>query len=372
MIKENPIFLFGNGLSIALSPEFALRTITEKFIYSLDGEEKEFLEGISTPEGVLSFDDFERNFSMLEAALASLTRYRRFLDSEVGDKFLIRFALDKPGLVEHERIIKGIYNKYVARILDLIRGNVRKDLIEEKLAAFTRFFSETLNNSSKGYVFTLNYDLLVETILLETLGTNNFMDFCYPASSCQHFGFPKFDFNPRRSLEIFPEASKVELHHLHGSLSLFYDVARNRAFKYKSEDIGLGDIYRKISQEDLPILPAIITGGGKSEKIVEYPFDWYYRSLKDLVDAGAGSSLYIIGYSFRDEHINDLVKRWMKSVQDFSKGLLIVDYKPTLESQEQFVRFVTKSLQKRKIPEQCFVFGGVNQIHAVEGTKTKS
>lgn len=65
-MSSKPLFLFGNGLSIALSPEFSLKTITEKFIASLDGYEKTFLEGVSSSHGQLSFDDFEKTLLLLK------------------------------------------------------------------------------------------------------------------------------------------------------------------------------------------------------------------------------------------------------------------------------------------------------------------
>lgn len=370
-MNNKPLFIFGNGLSIALSPEFSLKTITEKFINSLEGYEKEFLEGISTPQGVLSFDDFEQNFTSIEAALSSLIRYRFFLDSPVGTSFLKQFSLHNPDLIDHETIIKTIYRKYIARILELIHGNVKKSQIEQRLHNFKTFLASTLNESTKSYIFTLNYDLLIETILLDTIGSNEFTDFCFPSGNCKLTGLPKFDFNPRRSFEMFPTAASIELHHLHGSLSLFYDLTRNRAFKFSSEDIGLNDLYQRIYKEDLPLVPAIITGGGKSEKIVEYPFDWYYRTLKDIVDSGDATSLYIIGYSFRDIHINDLIARWMRNVTDYSTGLLIVDYKADKDSQKNFISFVKKSLHKRSLAESCFEFRGANYLHRVEGTTKK-
>ena len=370
-MNSKPLFIFGNGLSIALSSEFSLKTITEKFIESLDGYEKTFLEGISSSQGQLSFDDFETNFAAIEASLASLIRYRKFLDSELGQNFIFQFQLTKPDLLSHELIIQKIYRKYIARILELIHGNVRKAHIEARLKPFKDFLAKYLGASEKGYVFTLNYDLLVETLLLDTLGSLQFTDFCYPSQNCRLTGFPKYDFNPGRSMAIFPDSTKVELHHLHGSLSLFYDIERNRTFKYESQDIGLGSIYKRIYNDNLPIIPAIITGGGKSEKIVEYPFDWYYRSLKDLADSGQPSSLYIVGYSFRDSHINELIKRWMNNVKDYSKGLLIVDYQKDEANKKKFISIVRKALHKKTIDETCFEFNGANNMREVEGTQPK-
>ncbi len=238
---KKPAFLIGNGLSIALSPEFALKKITEKFIASLDENDRGFLQEISNCAGkCLNFDNFEENFTAIEAALDSLIRYRRFMDSDVGRQLRENYSLLDPELEKHEKVIRRIYKNYLSQILQLIHGNVRIDHLKERLHPFIDFFLNKFFTCNEMFVFTLNYDLVVETILLQNIGTEAFTDFCFPAGKLNGTSIPKFDFNPTRNKEIFdcPER-KLELHHLHGSLSMFYDYERNRAVKLKSADIGI-------------------------------------------------------------------------------------------------------------------------------------
>ena len=366
------MFIIGNGLSIALSKDFSLKKITEKFIERLDSIDREFLTELSASSGeVLNFDDFEANFTKIEAAYESLKRYNNFIKSSAGEILLKTYDLIEPDLNKHEEVIERIYMKYITYILELIHGNIHKDAISENLDGFVKFLINQFENEDKSYVFTLNYDLLVETILLDYLGTDKFADFCNPAGTFSGTDLEKYDFNPRRNKEWFGETNRlVELHHLHGSLSLFMDYTTERVIKLISGDISIAGVYDKIAKRELTLFPAIITGGGKSDKIVQYPFEFYYRSAKDLCDFGEPNSLYVIGYSFRDEHINDLIKRWMKNVEDYTKGLLIVDYKSNDKEKEEFIKSVRKCIRKRPpIPETCFEFGGVNCIRKIEGTK---
>lgn len=258
--------------------------------------------------------------------------------------------------------------------MGLIQGNVHHTAINSKLKGFVDFLLNKIRTSDNLYIFSLNYDLLIEAILLEYVGPNFFTDFCFPAHKLRNTTIDKFDFNPQRSKEWFNSPDrKTELYHLHGALSLFYDYERNRATKLRSDDITLENIYKKISEDNLPLLPAIITGGGKSNKIVQYPFDYYYRAAKDLCDAGQASELYVIGYSFRDDHINDLICRWMKNVEDYTKGLRIIDFKTTDDSKKEFIEFVRSKIKKRpKLPEECFLFEGANSIVECEGTNPKT
>ena len=265
-----PMFLFGNRLSIALSPDFALRLITARFIQSLGPEDKAFVESLSTSQGAqFSFDDFETNFTVIDAANDSLARYVRFLESKAGIGMMQRFGLPNPGLQKHVDIISRLYTSYLSMILGLIRGNVHHDMINSKIAAFSKFLVDQIQKADRCYLFTLNYDLLIETILLNTITGEAFTDFCHSSGMLAGTTIGKYDFNPRRVEEWFDATNrKTELHHLHGSLSLFYDYDRNRVIKLKSDDIGIEDIYGKIAEDALHLKPAIITGGGKSDKIV--------------------------------------------------------------------------------------------------------
>ncbi|WP_317897151.1 SIR2 family protein [Aurantibacillus circumpalustris] len=373
-IVSRPLFLFGNGLSIALSHEFALRNITEKFIKGLQGDERAFFHELCGKEN-LNFEDFESNFAQLEAAYSSLVKYRTFIESETGVFFLNKFHLTNPNLKQHEEVIKSLYDKYIFQILSLIQGNVTKAGIAEKLNGFTTFLKSQLNECEKGFIFTLNYDLLAEAILLEEIGTERITDFCSPSGHFKGSDISKYDFDPAMNDEKFGEdynKEKVELHHLHGSLSLFYDHSRNKTIKFKNDDILTNGIYKKIEDEKWTLYPAIITGGGKSLKVTEYPFEFYYRNLKDISTYAKFTKFYIVGYSFRDEHINDLIKRWISAVVDYQNGLLIVDFKTDELSQKNFKLLVKKSLKLLKeIPETCFEFRGVNLIHDVIGAVKK-
>jgi hypothetical protein len=359
---------------MALSPEFSLRIITKKFIDGLEGDEKTFFYELCGKEN-LNFEDFEHNFAMLEAAYGSLRKYKQFIDTDTGKFFLNKFSLVDPHLEKHEAVIKSLYDKYIFQILALIQGNVTKAGIEEKLKGFTAFLNKQLTDCERGFVFTLNYDLLAEAILLEDIGSSKITDFCSPTGKFKGSDIQKYDFDPALNEDKFGEdysSAKVELHHLHGSLSLFYDHSRNKTIKFKNEDILINGIYKKIHEENWPLYPAIITGGGKSFKVTEYPFEFYYRNLKDNSTYGKFNKLFIVGYSFRDEHVNELVKRWITSVEDYSKGLLIVDFKNDENARTGFRKMVQKELHLSKpIPDSCFEFGGVNAIHDIEGAKRK-
>lgn len=216
------------------------------FIEQLSGLEKDFFVEICGSNGGVNFDDFESNFSLIEDAYNSLIKYRRFIDSDTGKSFLENFQLNDPELVNHELIIKALYDKYIFQILGIIHGNVTKQGVQENLKEFVEFLKTQLENCKKGYVFTLNYDLLAESILLEEIGSEKITDFCSATYKFEGTEIDKFDFDPALNEHKYGADytdANIELHHLHGSLSLFYDYSRNKAIKFKSEDIFTHDVY---------------------------------------------------------------------------------------------------------------------------------
>ena len=73
-----------------------------------------------------------------------------------------------------------------------------------------------MESSPKSYVFTLNYDLLAETILLEEIGTGKFTDFCSPTGKFSGTDISKYDFDPALNSDRYGvdyAGSAIELHH---------------------------------------------------------------------------------------------------------------------------------------------------------------
>ena len=302
---SKPVFIIGNGLSIALSPDFSIKSITEKFIDTMKDEDKEFLEQISQSAGrEINFDDFEENFAALEMALESLTRYCYFIESNAGKEFLKKYSLKDPELSKHQEIIKRIYDSYIIYILELIQGKVNLKGINDKLFNFVDFFIKKIKYAEKAYIFTLNYDLLIETILINKIGKKNFSDFCICSGKFKFYDtyIDKFNFNPRANKSSFEESQKIELHHLHGSLSLFYNNDNDEIFKLRTHDFMREKFYDKIKLYNYNVMPAIITGGKKPEKVFSLPFNYYFGRFNEICANNDTTELYVIGYSFIDNY----------------------------------------------------------------------
>lgn len=321
--------------------------------------------------------DFEEAIASIEQVHDSLDSYVDFLlNKDEGRRYLEAEGLSVEELQSHLNKIKEIILSYTASIVEIIDGNVHWDQIGEKLSGFVNWLQSELQGQNEVDLFTLNFDLLLETILLRIVGTDDFTDFHVKRGT--HEGSDKFNFDPQQTLLDFG-VRRVRLHHLHGSLSSFKRLSDGRIFKLRAEDIRLDDLYKNMDTKEL--FPSIITGGFKSKKVQRLPFSYYYGKFKEkMVDPNnLCEELYILGYSFRDEHINDAISERLKIGRGKNgvplKRFVIVDYKTDEEQQEKFIHDVNTALElgkktRLKREDGIFIFTGVDSIEEIIQVKS--
>lgn len=372
------VVLTGNGLSVGLNSSFSLENITRRFFERLPAEHKAFIEHHMErlEEGTYDQRDFEEAISSIEQTYDSLKNYYDFLnDNENGLKYLQAYDLGKAELEDHLHAVQNIIYEYTASILDLIDDQVRKPQINAKLNNFVDWLEEIIgdpNESNEVDLFTLNFDLLLETILLDIRGTRGFIDFHRPENKpWSPIGDnQRYLFSPNISRMIGDPT--VRLHHLHGSLSSFKDIKDAKTFKITTETLRGNNVYDSIFE--MNIVPSIITGGGKSVKVQDNPFHFYYNEFRDaLVNKEAlCEELYIIGYSFRDEHINKAINKrlFLERNDDRNLKLVICDFKNNEHDRKAFIDDLNEQLDLGPRTSNRFVYGddrvifdGANAIH---------
>lgn len=349
------------------------RTLQKKFYEKLKPEHQKFIqhhmERIQRDKYIQV--DFEEAIASIEQVHDSLDSYVSFLKNDKeGKRYLESEGLNAEELQTHLIKIKEIILSYTASIVDIIDGNVHWKQISDKLSGFIRWLQPTLEADDQIDLFTLNFDLLLETILLKIIGTDRFTDFHVKRGRTED-GQDKFNFDPEETNHDFGKRN-IRLHHLHGSLSSFKRLNDGKIYKLRTEDIRLSDLYRQIDVSK--VFPSIITGGFKSKKIQNSPFNYYYSKFKEkMIDPEeACEELYIIGYSFRDEHINKAISERLKIHRKKGgqplKKLIIVDYKSNQSDQDQFIDEVNHALDlksnKTRLQKEngIFIFEGVDAI----------
>lgn len=366
------VVLTGNGLSVALNSDFSLKSITERFFDRLEESHKEFIKHHMKDN--YSQLDFEEAIATIEQVYDSLAHYNNFLNGDKGQNFLDAYKLKNSEFEEHISAIQTIIHQYTSSILDLIINNVKQRDISDKLQPFVDWLVETIDSSDEIDLFTLNFDLLLETILLTYYEKNKFADFHYRVKPWSAIGNEwQYYFDPDRSKQIHPVnyANNVRLHHLHGSLSSFKDIQTGRLFKITTEALRDNDLYENIFEHG--VIPSIVTGGGKSLKVQQNPFHYYYNEFKKsmVIEDLLCDELYIIGYSFRDDHINkaivDRLKISRRRENPMEFKLIIVDYATDDASKLEFITRVNNALELPKrnafqLDSENILFGGANSI----------
>ncbi len=144
------------------------------------------------------------------------------------------------------------------------------------------------------------------------------------------------------------------------------------------EALRYNKVYDKIFGFDL--IPSIVTGGEKSRKVEENPFHFYYNEFqRQLINENnCCEELYVIGYSFRDNHINKAVKKRMSFERKrknaiYLQKLIIVDFKPDQKSRDEFVDHINEALElgpnmsnRFKYDDPRIIFTGVDSIEYKE------
>lgn len=373
--------LTGNGLSIALNPEFSISNITENFFKRLKPEHRAFVEHhISEHTNKNNFEECIATIETFYDALHDQLEF--FSEGKYGNKFIIDYGLNLTEIKKHEQSIRASIDLYMALILEIIDRNVKKHKIQEKLPNFVKWLASIIITNNDVDLFTLNYDLLLETILL-SLDSVQFMEFYDQAGPWFAISedrsisknIYRHYFNPEKALKK-RKSYRTKLYHLHGSLSSFKDLKNKKIFKVKTETIRKYNVYRRISE--LNIVPSIITGGRKNEKIREEPFQFYYTELlaKMSIEDQLCDELYIIGYSFSDDHINRAISHRLnianRSVNPRPVKVVIVDYASNSEDKAQFIKLINSTLGLKEEANGRFVkndsrllFGGANSIQAL-------
>lgn len=371
------VVLTGNGLSVGLNSDFSLPNITKRFFNRLSLEHKAFVKHHMDNLGKGSYIqlDFEEAIASIEQVYDSLKNYYDFLvKGEDGNEFLKAYNLGRTEIERHLEAIREIIYEYTSSILDLIDGHVRWKEIGDKLSGFIEWLTATIEDADEIDLFTLNFDLLLETILLETIGTEQFLDFHVRRDKWPLIDESRYFFSPDLSIHLYGDR-KVRLHHLHGSLSSFKDIKNGKIFKITTEALRYHQVYDDILQ--LNIVPSIVTGGGKSIKVQENPFQFYYNEFKKKLvnEENPCEELYIIGYSFRDDHINKAIQTRLayerkKKNPHYLNKLIIVDFKTSDNDKKKFVDDLNtalnlgpKMVNRFKYDDDRIIFSGADSLN---------
>jgi len=245
---------------------------------------------------------------------------------EVAKKTLLA---DKPFFLEDKN--KEYYKGYlfafdhkqfqkVSDILNYLIGDILSTIpkTDTELKVIYQGFTDYISQFENVDIFTLNHDLLLERVLeLNRLEYSKGFNTANSPISHNELSVPYFD-------NTFNE--KIKIHKLHGSLDFFqfrhyenngsmwleptgeYDYYMTTNYSTKHNSIRINPNTKEILQDYNPdILPKFITGTRKLDTInYDFLFKHLFQNFQEVIEKT--ENLFISGYSFSDEHLNEKLK----------------------------------------------------------------
>jgi len=262
--------------------------------------------GTSMAVGVPGIDDLT---SEVEKKLSeTMKQLYGAVRSDLGDGANVENVLDRVRLLR-ELLGKGEDKKHNgltgknSRELDISICKAIRDIVCEEPAKGMSphaTFAQWLyaSYSSRGWpveVFTTNYDLLFERSM-EQVGVPFFDGFI--GSVAPFFAPESVDTDIRTQEGVYPPRTWTRLWKLHGSVNWHILKEGSDRKSYVSRLSG----HAPVGDDQLMIFPT-------REKYIDsrrLPFLTYQDRLRHFLSSGE-SVLFILGYSFSDEHLNEII-----------------------------------------------------------------
>ena len=223
----------------------------------------------------------------------------------------------------------------VKRVMDIVNQYDVSFRDDEQSECWYRTFWRGLGRTD---IFTLNYDTTIENSLK---AYEDGFDDSYNENGYSHFNAKKYYDNPD---------CKSTVAHLHGSI--LYSEPKSFPFEYSIRDLVKNvnfdtAIKNRIIAQSEPtsqaketyIQPYIISGSKKTEKLVNAPYNVYLSNLTRKVLEN--KRLMIIGYSFGDLYLNEILGLGMAAHGDDFKVVIIDKYPQYINDYVTLRRHIT-------------------------------
>jgi len=308
-VAPGVVVVVGNGLSIAANPELALERLTSQFL-ERHGSDRADLDRLLSEVNLHNVDpgaDFEGIVAGLESAEEVISAFMALASRsdhphlQAAAELLRREGV--PGLV------RRLYFAYCAEILQAIDEGTRIQPTDPVLQ-FGQLIRTLYLDHHEMAIFTLNYDLLLERLLI----SEDLLDLRNSLTDL-------FSGLPERSevVELAPGAAAIlartfypedpapgrpiHLHHLHGCLTHFKRESDGTVVKVDATSLRASDVYGMLaSTESSDYSPSVILGSKKVSKSRDWPFSFAFLELERR--ALEARTIVVAGYSFRDEAVN--------------------------------------------------------------------
>lgn len=216
------------------------------------------------------------------------------------------------------------------------------------------------NNLKRANLFTTNYDMAFD-YALDNLGIHYINGFMGVHNRCFRPEVYDYDlYYPGQSItgKVHRAEKVLKYFKIHGSLS-WLATKPTVSNTYGIKEIPLNDEFKPDESKEIMIYPCV----SKKSFTLDLPYSELFRQLSQAINQPQ-SVLFCVGYSFYDEHINDIIKQAL-TIPSFT--LIIANYSPEVDPNSPIEEF--RALGDKRIlildpkdPKQTTFTGFVNNI----------
>jgi len=208
---------------------------------------------------------------------------------------------------DYDDFFENIFKYFVKKIIHLVEGYSKSINQKTELNNRLNEFLVSITNPLRCY--TTNYDRLIPTV--------------YKGEMFE--GFSKIDETFKFDLKRVIEDNTSNIYYnLHGSVH--YDLEWPNTIKYSPYnfiyEFSSRTSYQRDQDKKKLIDSNIITGFNKPARILTNPYSQFY--LRFYQDCLTVNKIFIVGYSFSDNHINSAIKTALSSNKNLK--IVCVDY----------------------------------------------
>ena len=190
--------------------------------------------------------------------------------------------------------------------------------------AFVKKLLQRPNNLKRVNLFTTNYDMAFD-YALDNLGVHYINGFMGVHNRCFRPEVYDYDlYYPGQSVtgKVHRAEKVLKYYKIHGSLS-WLATKPTVSNTYGIKEIPLNNDFKVDEDKELMIYPCV----SKKSFTLDLPYSELFRQFSQTINQPQ-SVLFCVGYSFYDEHINDIIKQAL-SIPSFT--LIIANYSQKID-----------------------------------------
>ena len=206
--------------------------------------------------------------------------------------------------------------------------------------AFVKKLLQRPNNLKRVNLFTTNYDMAFD-YALDNLGVHYINGFMGVHNRCFRPEVYDYDlYYPGQSVtgKVHRAEKVLKYYKIHGSLS-WLATKPTVSNTYGIKEIPLNNDFKADEDKELMIYPCV----SKKSFTLDLPYSELFRQFSQAINQPQ-SVLFCVGYSFYDEHINDIIKQAL-TIPSFT--LIIANFSQKLDANSPIEEL--KALKDKRI-----------------------